>query len=215
MKSKLYKFRNYKFLKMSTSAIVLLLLAVTSCSKDGSVKQDPVFQLPAETQIGANTFGVTINGKVYIPRDPSGVNVGGTTPRGMRLLGGGIAPDDYTEIVVVDGASAVGFKMTIHVYTFLTTGEYLLKNSNFQSGIDSNLATNIFFKIWDNSISNYAYYGSVENEGFLKITRRDNGIFSGKFSGKFIRYDNPNEFITIIDGRFDINSATLSSKIFP
>ena len=36
---------------------------LASCSKS-DVKQDPIAQLPPETQTGANTFGVTINGKV-------------------------------------------------------------------------------------------------------------------------------------------------------
>ena len=216
MKSKLFKFRNYKFFKMSTTAIVLLLLAVTSCSKDSSVKQDPVFQLPPETQIGANTFGVTINGKVYVPRDPTGVNVGGTTPRGMRLFGSGTTPSEYMELVVVDGASAVGFKITIHTQNLISLGigQYILKQSNFQSQADSVPFNHIFFKIWDSTIGNYAYYGSVEGQGNIDITRLDNGILSGKFAGKFVRYDNSNKFIQILDGRFDIG-PDLNSKIFP
>ena len=40
------------------------MLSLLGCTKD-SANSDPVFQLPPETQIGANTFGVTINGKVY------------------------------------------------------------------------------------------------------------------------------------------------------
>ena len=216
MKSKLYKFRNYKFLKMSTSAIVLLLLAVTSCSKDSSVKQDPVFQLPAETQIGANTFGVTINGKVYIPRDPTGVNVGGASGKGMVWYG--TATNQYKELVVKDGASLVGFKMVLHIQNIdqNKVGQYILKQSNFQELIDSINQTHIFFKIWDSSISNYAYYGSVENQGVINILRYDsvNYITSGNFSGKFVRYDNPSEFILITDGRFD-TGPNLINHPFP
>ena len=215
MKSKLFKFRNYKFLKMSTSAIVLLLLAVTSCSKDSSVKQDPVFQLPPETQVGANTFGVTINGKVYIPRDPTGVNVGGTTPRGITLSGLFSNNYNYSEIIIVDGASVVGFKLVIHIEDLAAVGVYVLKNSNFQTGVDSVQLNHIFFKIWDSKISNYAYYGSVGDQGIVNITRISNGIISGNFSGKFVRYDNSNEFINITDGRFDINSFTVQNHPFP
>ena len=131
-------------------SIFFWTLTSSSCSKD-SQKTDPVFALPPETQTGANTFGVTINGKVYIPRDPTGVNVGGPTPKGMKLLGGGIVPNDYTEVVVVDGASAVGFKITIHLHTFLTVGSFSLFDSNFQNGIDSLPNNNIFFKMWLNN----------------------------------------------------------------
>ena len=216
MKSKLYKFRNYKFLKMSTTAIVVLLLAITSCSKDSGVKQDPVFQLPPETQIGANTFGVTINGKVYIPRTPTGVNVGGAASKAMKWISGGINPNEYLELVVVDGASSVGFKITIHIQNLVSVGAYPLKQSNFQEQADSILLNHIFFKIWDSKISNYAYYGSVEDQGVVNITRNDiqSSIISGKFSGKFVRYDNPNEFITITDGRFDTGPG-MTDKIFP
>jgi len=199
---------------MKTTIITLLLALITSCSND-DVNRDPIFQLPPETQTGANTFGATINGKVYIPRDPTGINWGGQQGKGMKLLGGGISPNQYTELVVVDGASSVGFKITIHIQNLLAIGFYQLKQSNFQDQADSILENHIFFKIWDSNIKNYAYYGSVENQGFINITRLSNGIVSGNFSGKFVRYDNPNEFIQITDGRFDINSFTLQNTPFP
>lgn len=188
-----------------------------ACSSDKQTDYNP--QLPPITQIGANTFGVTINGKVYVPRDPTGVNVGGATPKGMRFWR---SPDNehiYDELVVVDGASSVGFKITIHLQNLFLNGigRYELKRSNFQNGIDSNPSSNIFFKIWDEKIKNYAYYGSVDNEGFIDVIKYDylNRIFSGKFSGKFVRDGNPNEFIIITDGRFDINWDTLETHPFP
>ena len=194
------------------TTILLLFLAITSCNKD-SVKQDPIAQLPPETQTGANTFGVTINGKVYIPRDPTGVNVG-PSGRGMKFKGSSTLP--WNEIYVIDGASAVGFKIVIHFKNLLpqATGLYILKNSNFQDGFDSDLIDHIYFKIWDSNISNYAYYGSIEDLGEINITRNSNDIVSGNFKGKFVRYDNPNEFISIVDGRFDIGPG-LHTKSFP
>jgi hypothetical protein len=195
----------------------LTFVLLTSCSKDDNkVVVDKTFQLPPETQTGANTFGVTIRGKVYVPRDPKGVNVGGATPKGMISLVGGILPNEYNELVVVDGASSVGFKITIHIQNLGLIGAYTLKQSNFQDQADSVLLNHIFFKIWDNNINNYAYYGSVEDQGIINITRNDtvNFIRSGNFSGKFVRYDNPNEFITITDGRFDIGPV-LYDKVFP
>ena len=194
------------------TTILLVFLALASCSKD-SVKQDPIAQLPPETQTGANTFGVTINGKVYIPRDPTGVNVG-PSGRGMKFKGSSTLP--WNEIYVIDGASAVGFKIVIHFKNLLpqATGLYILKNSNFQDGFDSDLIDHIYFKIWDSNISNYAYYGSIEDLGEINITRNSNDIVSGNFKGKFVRYDNPNEFISIVDGRFDIGPG-LHTKSFP
>lgn len=199
---------------MKTS-ILIILFALTSCSKDSSSNSSSL--LPPETQVGANTFGVTINGKVYIPRDPTGIDVG---PSGHGMIFWA-SPDhvSWDELEVKDGASAVGFQIFIHIQNLkaLGTQKYLLHQSNFQNQIDSVPFSNIYFKIWDGTISNYSYYGSIENEGEINITRYDlpNRIVSGNFKGKFVRYDNPNEFITITDGRFDLNWFTVQSVYFP
>lgn len=197
--------------------ITFLIAILSSCSTNDD--KNKTFLLPLETQVGANTFGVTIKSKVYIPRDPTGVSVG-PTPRGMIFWG--TSSNEWNEIEIKDGASAVGFNMVIHFQNLqnLGIGEYVLKESNFQSRIDSTPYNHIYFKIWDSTIANYAYYGSVENEGVVNVTRFDgsltqNWIFSGKFSGKFVRYDNPNDFITITDGRFDLNLNTLRNHPFP
>ncbi len=196
---------------MKTTIISFLLAILTSCSNDDA-KKDSDFSLPPETQTGANTFGVTINDKVYIPRDPTGVSVG-PTAKGMILW----RASDFSwyELEVKDGASAVGFNMIIHMEPLASVGQINLKNSNFHNNIDSINDSHVYFKIWDSNISNYAYYGSIENESFLNITRLDSGVLSGNLSGKFVRYDNPNDFITITDGRFDINGFTLPNHPFP
>ena len=207
--------RLQKILQIMKSIIlkILVLLVLVACNKDDDkIKSNPVFKLPPETQIGANTFGVTINGKVYIPRDPTG---GGVMGSGKGMVLWGTSDNSWYELEIKDGASSVGFNMVIHMEPLLSTGQILLKQSNFQDNVDSIRNSHIYFKIWDASISNYAYYGSVENECFLNITRLDGGILSGTFSGKFVRYDNSNEFITINDGRFDINGFTLPNHPFP
>lgn len=60
-----------------------MAFTLSCCSKDDNKSPN---QLPPETQTGANTFGVTINGKVYVPRDPTGVSIG-PTAKGMIFLG--------------------------------------------------------------------------------------------------------------------------------
>jgi hypothetical protein len=200
-----------KFLMKTT--VLILILALSSFTRDSATK-DPTFSLPPETQTGANTFGVTINGKVYVPRDPTGVNVG-VSGHGMKFY---LAPDDisWNELEVIDGASAVGFQIIIYIQNLKTIGvaQYHLHQSNYHNQIDSTPVTHIYFKIWDSNISNYAYYGSTEVLGEINITKSSNDIYSGNFSGKFVRYDNPNEFIQITDGRFDIGPG-LHSKVFP
>lgn len=200
----------------------LLLLLITfplwglggvSCSKDDS--KDPTFSLPPETQTGANTFGVTINGKVYVPRTAP-ASISNTSPKAMIFWG---SPDNisWNELEIKDGASTYGFKMIIHLQNFnaIGVGQYTLHQSNFHNQIDSTPFTHIYFKIYDSNINNYAYYGTPENGGEINITRNSNGIVSGNFKGKFVRFDNPSEFIQITDGRFDINTTTLDNAVFP
>ena len=202
MKTKLY----FLFLMLSLSGLM-----GTSCTKDAE-KGDPVFALPPETQTGANTFGVTINGKVYVPRDPNG---GGINPssKGMTLFGA--TNFSWYDLAIKDGKSSVGFNILIHMPQITTVGKVILSQSDFKEQYDSGTFTHIHFKIWDANIRNYAYYGSIADQGELNITRLSNGIRSGNFMGKFVRYDNPNEFITITDGRFDINGFTLPNHPFP
>ena len=206
-----------KFDSLKTIIYILALFAFVSCSQDDNSKKDPIFSLPPETQTGANTFGVTIIGKVYVPRDPTGVSVG-PTAKGMIFWR---SPDNqhiYDELEVVDGASSTGFQMIIHLQNLfkIGQGEYILNQSNFHKGIDSTPDNHIYFKIWDSKIKNYAYYGSVGNADKIIVTRYDfnNRIFSGRFSGKFVRYDNPNDFTIITDGRFDINWNTVQNHPF-
>ena len=190
--------------------ITISIFGLSGCSKDDA--QTEASKLPPETQTGANTFGVTINGKVYIPRDPTGT-IAGPSSSGMILWSN--PSHTWYEVEVKDGKSAVGFQIYIHMQPLLSVGIMNLFQSNFHNNIDSTPFTHIYFKIWDANISNYAYYGSIENQGELNIKRLSNGIISGTFQGKFVRYDNSNDFIIITDGRFDINSFTLPNATFP
>lgn len=202
---------------MKTKTFLLLLftfpiwgLGGFSCSED-NVKIDPIAQLTPKTQVGANTFGVTINGKVYVPRDPNGT-LTGSSSSGM-ILWSNPTRTRY-EIEIKDVKSAVGFQMFIHMQPLLSAGLINLFASNFRNNIDSTPFTHIYFKIWDSRISNYSYNGSIENKGELTITKLSNGVLSGTFKGKLIRYDNPNDFINTTDGRFDIG-PNLHYKVFP
>jgi hypothetical protein len=60
---------------MKQIKLLLFIIACTNifaaCKKDKNTT-DTVDQLPPATQIGANTFGCLVNGKVYIPKGSSG-----------------------------------------------------------------------------------------------------------------------------------------------
>ena len=193
---------------MKNSLTLVLLLLFLGCSSDSNRG----YSLPPETQTGANTFGVTIKGKVYIPRDPTGIDVG-ASGHGMILWG--TSDFSWTELEVIDGASPAGFQIYIHMQPLATLGKITLHQSNFHNNIDSAPFSHIYFKMWDANIGNYAYYGSLENQAEINITKLSGGIISGNFKGKFFRYDNPNDFIQITDGRFDINGFTLPHAVFP
>lgn len=50
-------------------SLLLITLTTSKCKKDKS--NNPVDQLPPATQIGANTFGCLVDGKVFLPKGPS------------------------------------------------------------------------------------------------------------------------------------------------
>jgi hypothetical protein len=51
------------------ASLFFITLTASECKKHKT--GNPVDQLPPETQIGANTFGCLINGKVFLPKGPS------------------------------------------------------------------------------------------------------------------------------------------------
>lgn len=193
---------------------LLLLSSLVSCTKD-DVSKEIVFILPPETQVGANTFGVTINGKVYIPKDPEIFDLYSLVNKGVVLWG---SPDgiSYQELEI-KGFS--GFKLFIHMQDVQTIGQgqYVLNESNFQEGVDSNPNPNIFFRVYTADLNGYSYYSSMLDESVLNITRYDfaDRIISGNFSGKFIKYGTIDDIITITDGRFDIDWDTILNTPFP
>ena len=76
--------------------LLLLLIATTSCTNDKT--QDPLAQLPPETQTGANTFGVIINNQVFYPRDGSGNFGGGKPAKGLAYWGDASGNEAFDEI---------------------------------------------------------------------------------------------------------------------
>lgn len=52
------------------SSLFFITLTASKCKKD-KMPTNPVDQLPPETQIGANTFGCLVDGKIFLPKGPS------------------------------------------------------------------------------------------------------------------------------------------------
>lgn len=202
---------------MKTTLLTLLLVLLTSCSKqDNPIPDNPTVQLPPETQTGANTFGCIINGQVFYPRDGEGTlyTNGG---RGYKFWGDHTLNEYlYNELEIrnlKDGKPSS--RMIIHLQNLhqIQLGEYIWQPSNYQNSIDGLMQNYVFAQIYDSSSNTWKYYGSYENSGKTTITSYNN-IVSGNFIGK-LRLINSTEEIEIKNGRFDLNSATLSNAKFP
>ena len=197
--------------------LFLIIISLIGCSSDDATIKDPFAQLPPETQTGANTFGCIINNQVFYPRDGTGTlfNPGG---RGLILWGDPSVPigiGNYGEIEINNYQDAKpANSMLIHLQDLnqIGVGEYVWKESNFQSSIDGLMQNYVYAKIFDESVNGWRYYGSYENSGKLYITKYNN-IVSGNFNGK-LRLLNGTQEIEILNGRFDINSSTVSNTNF-
>ena len=69
---------------MKNMLLILLLTLLNSCGNDDDQPTNPIDQLPAATQTGANTFGCLLDGEAFIPS-------GGTNPLDCvyQFVGGG------------------------------------------------------------------------------------------------------------------------------
>lgn len=56
---------------MKTKLLTLLLIAALFACKKDDDDQTPIEQLPAATQVGANTAGCLVNGQVFLPKGSS------------------------------------------------------------------------------------------------------------------------------------------------
>ena len=200
---------------------IFFIFLLIGCSNDDS---NPLDALPPETQIGANTFGVLIDGKAYKPRceKPSVV----FPVWGMLLWGGVPISTDYNELEVRDLKSERGFEMLIHIdKLFLNrVGTYIVYESNGNKGfIDGLNQTNIYCTIFDKREGIYKKYVSFDNSGEIVISNYTLGtqnpltgtIVSGTFKGRLRNITDETDEITMTNGRFDVNSLTVIYHEFP
>lgn len=203
---------------MKKLILLLFLIFIFGCDKNDDKPTNPFAQLPPETQTGANTFGCIINNQVFYPRDGTGTifNSGG---RGLILWGDASVPIGVGNHIELEISNLKDGKpadyMIIHLQNLpqIGVGEYIWKDSNFQSSIDGLMQNYVYAKIFDETTNGWRFYGSYENSGKVIITKFNN-IVSGTFSGK-LRLYNSIEEIDVLNGRFDINSSTVSTTSYP
>uniref|UniRef100_UPI00404A277C hypothetical protein n=1 Tax=Flavobacterium sp. TaxID=239 RepID=UPI00404A277C len=196
--------------------ILLLFLALSSCSKDN--ESQPQDQLPPITTTGANTAGGIINGKVLIPKN--GINSLSGYPVYGLTIGAGvnfnepIIGDDYW-FIKIDNLRSIGknYGIYIHINNMeIGIGNFIVGQSNGESFADGPNNPQIIVSEYDGTVYTGKSYYSSSNSGTITITRFDypNGIYSGIFSCILYNKDNPSETIQVSEGRFDINIATLN-----
>jgi hypothetical protein len=198
-----------------TILIFLATLLLFSCSKDST--GDPTFQLPPETQIGANTFGCLINGKILIPR--SGVGSIASPDQAVYYWADPSGNEQYDEIDVRDYKSNRTAQILIHIKNSyqIGIGNYIIDQSNGFRGIDGLNNNYVHCRVFSEATNSCQYYRSYNNSGLIKITKYDllNRIISGTFSCRVRNSTNPSDEIEISQVRFDIKWDTISEKFFP
>jgi hypothetical protein len=199
-----------------TILILVTIFFLTGCSKEDD-NQNGSAQLPAETMIGANTFGCYINGKLVIPRDGSGTF--GGPDRAVYFWADPTGNQQYSEIDVRDYKSEKTSSILIHIQNLNQNGagNYIVDESNGNSNIDGLNHNYIHCRVYNETTNSYQYYRSFQNSGLIKITRYDinNRIISGTFSCKLRNSVNVSDEIEVTNGRFDFKWSTLDQTHFP
>ncbi|MGV8992948.1 MAG: hypothetical protein ACOH1O_02515 [Flavobacterium sp.] len=204
---------------MNKLVLFYFLFLLFGCSSDDIIKVES--KLPEATQIGANTFGCLIDGKILLPR--SGNNSLVYPLSGADLFGfGNPGAYDYFELEIRDYKSTFTTSFIFHMHDVYQNGigTYNIDISNGMQDIDGLNNNYIHCTIYNSTKKNYQKYVSYNNSGTFTITRLTPStgsglIISGTFSCNLRNINDPLDEIKITNGRFDINSWTIASTYFP
>jgi len=203
---------------MKTILITLItIITLTSCNKDDDKEFTPT--LPPITQIGANTFGCYIDGKLLVPRDGDGTF--NLASHGVDYLASGDYPNYNSHVIIAHNYKENAGLMQIQIIGLYDFEEYIyqIEESNCQDwvGGNPNLTVNLHCRWKNEQTGEIKYYCSITNTGVLEITRFDlpNRIVSGTFSCNAVNQDDSNDIIEITQGRFDFHWASINDHVFP
>ncbi|RQO79471.1 hypothetical protein DBR40_03720 [Pedobacter sp. KBW01] len=153
-------------------SILLLVLTLTSCKKHSSITKDE--ELPAETQVGANTFGCLIDGKVYTP---DGVI-------GLPALTASIQSDILS---LYSRRKSTNEGVGLPVRNMVATGEYPITSETTYSGFDAAypaIEGKIIITKYDKvkNIISGRFYFTGKNASTGKLISVTNGRFDINFT---------------------------------
>jgi len=178
---------------------VLIIFILTSC--DLFAPEEPTLTLPARTQNGLNTLGFIIDGKVWTNYGQRCIwgDCDETNIRGSYYINEYVNESITTfELSVFasytpKGGSSDDFLFSLD--TIPNVGTYNFENLGEKGSL--------IYTIGENSKS---FRNSPSYNAEMTITKIDtiNFILSGEFNAILVSEDNPNETITISDGRFDL-----------
>lgn len=171
--------------------VLSALLILGGCKKS-------VDELPEATQSGANTFGLKLDGKFWIPQTFAGINA----PILKAQLYGANAND---LLITAQNFASEPLESQFNLYIKNITGPgtyELNQNTGFYPDISASYAYYVRRKI--NPLNEWIT--SAQHTGSVTITKWDmtSGIVSGTFEFNAGSMDNSAGPITVTDGRFDV-----------
>ena len=172
-----------------------VLLVLLSTVLLFSCKKKEIKELPPATQTGANTFGLKINGEMWVPRGFAGINDNDLLK--ARLLG------DLLIITAQNfSSSPTETEFELKLYGVTGTGTYVMNaNTSYPNG-PASYGYHVKRRLTplDEWITSAAQTGSVT------ITRLDltAKIVSGTFQFNAENLVNAAQTIAVTEGRFDI-----------
>ena len=166
------------------TAFLCFSLTFTHCENN-----DPQDQLPPITQIGANTFGAIVDGRVFIPKDKTGYYApGGGRPRGINIFSGVFS--NSSDYFVIETSNY----QDIYIYIQKDIPKEILYDFQDSPGVEYSLDEPNYAHIY--TVINGDKYLSYTNSGSITFTRvnYDEGIYSGTFSVQLKNKDNPHRY---------------------
>lgn len=173
-------------MKLHLPVLVLVLFITNTSSRCKKQNSEP--QLPAETTIGAMTFGCKVNGKVFVPK--GSIDGPGIIAQYL-FLGNGPGGGWWLNLSAVDRYESKGIYFRTDTLLLIEDNVYNLKR---EKGYPSA----------EYAMGLYDYFMGNNDTGKIIVTRHDlsQRILSGRFY--FTATNNNGEKINITEGRFDI-----------